>query len=93
MNIKLLYKGDLINEIMIDSEYQKFIISRGETNRSLISDLILFIEYLIDLDVNDYVFGREFILNDDIIINLKEADYKKINREDKIKNILSYGNK
>lgn len=90
MNIKLFYKCDLINEIIVDNiEFQNFSLNKGEISYT-ISTLISFIEYLIDLDINGYVFGKEFILNDNIIfINLKEADYKKINREDKIKNILN----
>jgi hypothetical protein len=91
MNIKLFYKSDLINEIIFDnSEYQDFLLKNG--GMPGLGSLILFIEYLIDLDINNYVFGKEFILNapdTDIIINLKEADYKRINREDKIKNILN----
>jgi hypothetical protein len=90
MNIKLFYKVNLIDEIVVDNiEFQNFLLNKGEISYT-ISTLISFIKYLIDLDINDYVFGKEFILNDNIIfINLKEADYKRINREDKIKNILS----
>jgi hypothetical protein len=88
MEIKLFYKQELINNIKVDFEvYNQFILAKNLTPG--IGMIIAFIEEITEIDVNDYVFAKEFILNDnEIIIILKDTDYKKIIRDIKIKKIL-----
>jgi hypothetical protein len=94
MNIKLIYKVNLIKDLILNKEYTDFLMKNNIKSSGFLSSFLLFLQEFIGIDFNDYVFAKEFIIQDnEILINLKEADYKKINREDKIKNILSYGNK
>jgi hypothetical protein len=88
MNLKILYKNEIIKDINLDDEF-KYFYKKSKLGISPIKLSMELIKSLIDIDLDDYVFGKEFILYENkLIIVLRENDYKYIIREEKINSLI-----